>query len=179
MRDGISLYTSDFLTDVWGLGHASVGDLTFESAAYVARYCLKKINGNLQQKTDPITGLRPYERTCPYTGEIIEVSPEFAHMSRGGRNGRGIGYRHVVDYHSDIYPHDSVVRKDGRKLKPSRYYDDIYEQIAPITMEQIRARRAIAAESAAWNSTPARLKVRETVKKAQIKMLKRGSPNEN
>jgi hypothetical protein len=37
------------LTSVWGLGHASVGDLTFESAAYVARYVMKKVNGSLKK----------------------------------------------------------------------------------------------------------------------------------
>jgi hypothetical protein len=36
------------LAKCWGKGHCLVGDLTFESAAYVARYVVKKING--QQK---------------------------------------------------------------------------------------------------------------------------------
>jgi hypothetical protein len=39
------LFTSDMLTKCWGMGHCLVGDLTFESAAYVARYVVKKING--------------------------------------------------------------------------------------------------------------------------------------
>ena len=44
VRDSISLYKSRFLSDTWGLGHVTVGDVTFESAAYVARYVLKKVN---------------------------------------------------------------------------------------------------------------------------------------
>jgi hypothetical protein len=32
------LFTSDMLAKCWGKGHCLVGDLTFESAAYVARY---------------------------------------------------------------------------------------------------------------------------------------------
>jgi len=51
-RNGYKLFTSQILQDLWtdpsdGLpyGYCSVGSLTFESAAYVARYILKKVNG--------------------------------------------------------------------------------------------------------------------------------------
>lgn len=33
------------LTQLWGLGYTSVGELTFDSAAYCAQYAMKKING--------------------------------------------------------------------------------------------------------------------------------------
>jgi len=42
---GFNLYTSAELSRLWPYGHASVGDLSFESAAYVARYCVKKSEG--------------------------------------------------------------------------------------------------------------------------------------
>lgn len=38
------LYESKTLSDAWPLGFANFGDVTFESAAYCARYCLKKVN---------------------------------------------------------------------------------------------------------------------------------------
>lgn len=44
-RDGHILYNSEFLTDRWGMGHAVIGDLNFETAAYTARYVTKKITG--------------------------------------------------------------------------------------------------------------------------------------
>lgn len=178
MRNGNPIYSSDFLADVWGHGFASTGALTFESAAYVARYCLKKVNGKLAQKPDEKTGLLPYERVCPYTGEIREVTPEFAYMSRGGRGGRGIGYSHLVTFTDDIYPHDYVIHK-GREMKPARYYDDLYKDMEPDIMEEIKERRHQAALENAWNSTPARLAVREKVKKAQLQQLNRGTPNEH
>mgnify|MGYP001506359224 CR=1 FL=1 len=40
------LYTSDMLTSLWPYGHSVVSGFSFESAAYTARYCVKKINGN-------------------------------------------------------------------------------------------------------------------------------------
>lgn len=94
-------------------------------------------------------------------------------MSRGGRSGTGIGHSHVHTYTDDIYPDDNVIYQ-GNSFKPPRYYDTQYEKLNPEQMEEIRARRAEAAESASWNNTRARLQVRETVKKAQLSQLKRG-----
>lgn len=42
---GHMLFTSQSLTDRWGFGHCVIGDLTFETAAYTARYVTKKITG--------------------------------------------------------------------------------------------------------------------------------------
>lgn len=40
-----SYWRSDQLSGLWSKGHASFGRVTFESAAYVARYVLKKVTG--------------------------------------------------------------------------------------------------------------------------------------
>ena len=37
-----NLYTSQVLSKLWPHGHHSLGDVSFQSAAYVARYCVKK-----------------------------------------------------------------------------------------------------------------------------------------
>lgn len=39
-----TLYESSVLSKLWPFGHHALGDVTFESAAYVARYCMKKKN---------------------------------------------------------------------------------------------------------------------------------------
>lgn len=39
------LYTSEELNKIWGKGYVIVGALTFESAAYIARYVYKKAYG--------------------------------------------------------------------------------------------------------------------------------------
>ena len=39
---GYKLYTSETLAEIWQLGHATIGDVTFQSAAYVARYIMQK-----------------------------------------------------------------------------------------------------------------------------------------
>lgn len=42
LDSGSMIYTSKTLQSVWPMGYSSVGDVTPESTAYVARYCTKK-----------------------------------------------------------------------------------------------------------------------------------------
>ena len=45
MHNGNKLYRSASLEDLWKGGYSTIGGVTFESAAYVARYCVKKVTG--------------------------------------------------------------------------------------------------------------------------------------
>ena len=45
ITNDVPLYRSSSLEELWPYGHSSVGNVTFQSAAYVARYILKKITG--------------------------------------------------------------------------------------------------------------------------------------
>ncbi|WP_217268498.1 rolling circle replication-associated protein, partial [Lactobacillus helveticus] len=40
-KTGSILYTSKILEELWPFGYSTVGDVSFESAAYVARYIMK------------------------------------------------------------------------------------------------------------------------------------------
>ena len=46
LGNGIKYFTSDILDSVWGKGRCVIGEVTFESASYVARYCMKKQIGD-------------------------------------------------------------------------------------------------------------------------------------
>jgi len=164
-----NLYTSDILTDLWGMGHAITGDLTWESAAYCARYSLKKLNGAKLYEEDPATGLLPYERLHRDTGNIVEVQPEYATQSRRP----GIGKNFLAEYQTDIYPFDEVII-NGHPTKPPRYYDEIYARTNPESMETIKNNRVHNGEKRAADNTRARLREREKVKLAQTQLLKRG-----
>lgn len=48
--NGQKLYRSKELEQLWPFGHSSVGSVTFESAAYVARYIMKKITGEAAEQ---------------------------------------------------------------------------------------------------------------------------------
>lgn len=160
-------YISASLSKLWinpktkkTLGHCVIGDLTFESAAYVARYCLKKITGKDSDKY--------YERFNSETGEIVKIAKEYATMSRRP----GIGRDWYKKYQTDVYPRDYVV-KDGVKMRPPKYYDRQLEITDPKEIRRIKALRKQSAAKHAVDNTPARLAVREKVQKAQAKLLVR------
>lgn len=46
---GDKVYRSQTLTDIWGHGETEYGEVTFESAGYVARYAAKKLNHGKDQ----------------------------------------------------------------------------------------------------------------------------------
>jgi len=123
-KRGDRLYRSSFLESIWTFGHAEIGEVTFESAAYVARYCTKKITGAAADSH--------YALPCPVvdesTGEIItHRKPEFTAMSLKP----GIGQPFHERYSSDIYNHDYVVTRSGQKMRPPRFYDKKQEATNP------------------------------------------------
>lgn len=144
------LYESLSLERLWGHGLCVVGDASFESAAYIARYTLKKVVGEYASEH--------------YKGRV----PEYLTMSR--RPGLGRGF--VDKYRHDIYRRDSVIVR-GVECKPARYYDSVHEKFAPVSMERIKIRRRGRA-AVDVDSTGRRLIDREAVKEASISSLSRG-----
>lgn len=105
-RNGVKLFLSETLSKAWQYqGYVTVGEVTFESAAYVARYVMKKITGS---KADD-----------HYCGR----QPEYTVMSRRP----GIGASFFEKYSTDIYGKDFIVIRDQIKCKPPKYFDRIYD----------------------------------------------------
>lgn len=128
------------------MGQSEIGSVTFESAAYVARYILKKHTGKHAD--------RHYEMVDPVTGEIHRRNSEYTTMSRRP----GIGKTWFDKYNSEVYPYDEVIVR-GKAVKPPKYYDRQYEIIAPEEAKKLSARRRKNIDHA--NNTPKRLRVRE------------------
>lgn len=118
------LFVSSSFSSIWGLGHCSIGSLTFESAAYVARYCTKKVNGSKAEEH--------------YQGR----QPEFSAMSLKP----GIGSAWYDKWKSDCFPSDYLI-VNGYKCKPPRYYDKKLEAEDVSMYERIKQSRAEIAES--------------------------------
>jgi len=157
---GNPLYRSPTLDRLWGHGFASIGNVTFQSASYCARYCLKKITGE-QAKTH-------YQRVDTETGEIYQVLPEYNNMSLKP----GIGQGFFEEYSEDIFPHDYCIL-EGKKVRTPRYYDRLLEKENPALLEKVKLARKRNAKKQAANSTPERLAVRETVLDAKLSKLHR------
>lgn len=109
--NGFRLYTSEILSRLWPYGYSSVGSVTFESAAYVARYIMKKITG---KSADEFYQFIDFD-----SGEWYRRKPEYTTMSR--KPGIGSGWFDKWGM-VDTYPNDYVVMR-GRKMRPPRYYD--------------------------------------------------------
>lgn len=165
VRDNVPLYHSTILSDIWGHGFCSIGDVTFESAAYTARYVLKKINGDLASEH--------YESITP-EGEVFDRLPEFVNMSR--RPGIASGWY-------DIYKRD--LEKDfltmrGTKMRPPRFFDKLLHRDDPDAHAALKESRKVKALQAAPDNTPARLSAKRQIKERKLKILKRGyETNEN
>ena len=154
------LYTSKTLDKLWGMGFCTVGAATFQSAAYVARYLMKKITGD--------TADEHYEYINPETGEIHQRKPEYITMSRRD----GIGYEWFKKYKNDVFPGDFVVI-DGHKVRPPRYYDTLLEALDSVEHESVRVQRAAKSKRFRDNQTPERLAVREKVLIGKMKLQTR------
>lgn len=150
-----SLYISKTLDDIWQKGHVIIGSVTFDSAAYCARYMLKKQKGKDK---------KPLVRE--ETGEILE--PEFVTMSRRP----GLGRYWFRDYITDVYPSDFII-VNGKKSNVPRTYDEWLKDHDEAFLEEIKGQREINADQFIDNNTPERLKVREQCAKARVKNLTR------
>lgn len=108
-RNGDPVYASAQLSKVWPFGFTSFGEVTHQSAGYVARYALKKFTG----PDAPAV----YRLCHPITGAAVEQAPEFARMSLRP----GIGYEWLKRFECDVYPSKFVV-VDGRKRPVPQAY---------------------------------------------------------
>lgn len=153
-------YSSVLLDTIWGKGFTTLGDVTFESAAYVARYIMKKQNGE-KAKTH-------YEIFIPATGEIIKILPEYTTMSLKPAIGRGW----FDKYHQDVFPSDEVIIR-GKSMPPPKYYTALQEKTDPDQILQVKSRRIKSAKRQSADNTPQRLAVKKLVKQIQTKQLKR------
>lgn len=151
-QNGITLYRSDYLDNLWGHGICTIGDVNFESAAYVARYVMKKRLGQDSKSYD-----------------AEGITPEFVTMSRRP----GIGSTWLDKYQNDVFPHDYMVVRNGIKSKPPKFYSNKYALSHPLEAEDIKNKRLDEGALQWADNTPERLAARERIKKRAIEALKR------
>ena len=159
-KGDFNVYTSDTLSHLWPHGFSVEGDVSFESAAYVARYVMKKVTGDRAEDH--------------YQGR----KPEYTTMSR--RPGIGKGW--YEKFKTDVYPLDRVVVR-GHPSRPPRFYDNLFSREDRSTFELLKIKRenngrrfvtdvlSNGRKIRVSDNDPRRLLVREEVKKAEISTL--------
>lgn len=167
VRNGNDVFRSDILESLWTFGNSEIGSLTFESAAYVARYCVKTLQnlrfrkGDRESYVDALD--REYSRLDPDTGELVLVAPEYVTMSR--RPGIGNGW--FEKFGTEVYPSDEVIVR-GKSCKPPRFYDRLLAASSPEEAASVRRARLLARSRE--DETPARLRVREVCAEARLSL---------
>lgn len=150
---GGDLFTSEEIAELWQKGFVSVGEVTFESCGYCARYALKKVKGEKAKE------------------KYGEKEPPYSMMSRRP----GIGREWIEKYLNDIYAKD-YLNMNGKRLRPCRYYDNILKDVNPERYKQLKRKRYKELER-----FPDRRELmrKEKYKKLQTKNLKRSGTDEN
>lgn len=111
--EGDPVFVSQTVAKVWQkstfpMGHA-IGSLTFESAAYVARYITKRVKG-------PGASYLPLGLDSE-SGELVMPNPEFLLCSKG------IGKEWYDKYFMiDVFPHARVITEQGTPSPVPAYY---------------------------------------------------------
>lgn len=157
-ESGAKCYRSALLEELWPYGNSEVGSVTFESAAYVGRYCVEKWTG---READSF-----YERRD--SKGVYQLTPEFCHMSLKP----GVGAPWLDKYKVDVYPQDYVIVR-GQKMRPPKYYDVLFGRTDPEIMSQLKADREVDALDGRLDNTDDRLRVKEIVTRARAGFLYR------
>lgn len=159
-QSGYPVFESARVSELWEDGAHQLGGVSFESAQYVARYCVKKVTGS--------RAAAHYERVDS-RGVVYQLEPEYATMSR--RPGIGAGW--WEKYRGDVYRDDFVVRGSA-ELTPPRFYDKKEAELDEARMEVVKARRirkyggrCTIAQGVTWRTNAAR----EAIAVARLKQI--------
>lgn len=127
-KSKLPLYVCEKLTETWGKGAVYIGELTPESAGYIAGYIYEKVTGEAAKWH--------YSYTCPHTGKVTKFKPEYSSQSRKP----GIGSAFLERHSEQFYLRDSLTHH-GKWTKPPRYYDKLFEKQNPERMKSVKAER--------------------------------------
>ncbi|AXL14790.1 replication initiator protein [Microviridae sp.] len=158
-HSGDTVYISPKLEKLWTHGYVSVGECNLSTAGYVARYCMKKINGEQAESH--------YQKPDLQTGELKPVIPEYNAMSNG------IGKKWLEKYWKDCIK--GYITLDGTRYKIPKYYINQIERLAPNDEHEILIRNMELASKPLEHpdNTIARRSVREQNTISRINRLKR------
>jgi hypothetical protein len=175
-KRGDLLFTSELLEKAWQYkGYALIGEVTYQSCAYVARYVMKKRKGKPDQvDKHGKTNEQYYEIADQETGEIFKREPEFCLPSRGSGVKddpilwrKGIGAAWIEKYKNDT--DKDFITVERNKVKLPKYYDNILEMQNPEEMLLRKAKRKTHIKQE--DQTLERLEQKRKCTEARIKQL--------
>lgn len=124
------IWTNEEIEKIWGKGFITIGKISWESAAYTARYIMKKQKGP--------------DAEWYYKSHAQE--PEFTLMSRKP----GIAREYYDNNKDKIYKNDEIALFRGNRainIKPPKYYDKLYDIEYHDIMKNVKKKRKEYAEN--------------------------------
>lgn len=164
-KNGFAVFQSEEVSKVWGMGNVTINRNSWLTAAYTARYMMKKRKGKWAKQEYAEAG----------------INPEFCLCSRKP----GIGYGYYETHKDEIYSKDGIAyakAKGGAQTrKPPKYFDKLFKLENPKKFEEIQELRKNVAEHQfkyrlVGKTTLPRIeyyKLEEQVKQDTIKALRR------
>jgi len=116
-RSGGAQWSHSDISAVWPEGRHRISEVTFESAAYVARYSLKKITG------------------ASASAHYGTRAPEFLRLSKG------VGKTWFDNWHEDTYPQGTVILSGRPEITAPKYYDRLLEKADPELFKETKEAR--------------------------------------
>jgi len=167
--NGDRTFISDTVARYWRdkfdqpIGNHLIGELNFESAAYIARYIMKKLKG---------PNVSPMPLAYTEDGEIIFPNPEFMIMSKG------IGKGWFRDFFmTDAFPTGSIVTSQGSCAPVPRYYKTLLKEIGHDLALDMQFRQSVRADMDAernmFENQPIRKIARQRVVDSRLNQSKR------
>lgn len=131
------LYQSPTLDAAWQAGHAVIGNVTWDSASYVASYVTKKLSG---------------EQADYHYASLGRESPYLVSSS-------GLGKRWIADWWPEVYTkgRDNIVVR-GHECSPPRYYDDWLKANQPSVWREVYRSRCTRQDESTGNPVAAVLR---------------------
>lgn len=137
-KPGAPLWTAPELSNLWPHGIVVYGDVTWSTCAYVARYVMKKRKGkDHKAQIDAQNVLFPSQ---PWQDEFVRMSRR-----------PGIGKMYYIMKKDDIYATDEIflpIKELIQAVKPSKYYDKLYDVNHHQELRRIKKARSDLAEKA-------------------------------
>lgn len=162
-QGGFPQWTSERLSKCWDKGRVVIGNADDAALSYIAGYIHKKMggmkrNGEFRNSFQKHWYLRPHSAT----GELVQVRPEFAQMSRRP----GIGHGWAMKYQASDLQHDFTVI-NGKKVGMPNYFKNLRyqllgsDELVADAKEEAQVEALEAAKRQARDLTPERLATRE------------------
>lgn len=127
-KGGYPVYKSETIQKIWGKGIVGIGEVTWETCAYTARYIMKKQKGVTKGHVE-------------IGGELWKGPlPEFTTMSTRPAIAKGY-YNENKD---TFYLNDQIYIKTAKgvqNVKPARYFDKLFDLENPEQMKKIKEER--------------------------------------